>query len=100
MDEIKSSVEVGVMYMKMEERDRLIEERGRKEGWLDGRTEGRTEGEYLKQITLIQKKIFKGKTLEEIAADLEEMPEDMQTLYALVYDNQQKKPEDILKLLK
>ena len=100
MDEIKSSVEVGVMYMKMEERDRLIEERGRKEGWLSGRTEGRSEGENLKLIAQIQKKIFKGKTLEEIADEVEEEPAKIQILYTVVEENRDKTAEEILNLLK
>ena len=78
--------------MKMEECDRLIEERGRKEG--------RTEGENLKLIVQIQKKIFKGKSLLETAEDLEEIPEDIRSLYTLVQENPGKNPEDILKLLK
>ena len=96
MDEIKSNVEVGVMYMKMEERDRLIEERGR----LAGRTEGITEGRMEELLSKIQKKIRRGKSLAETAEDLEETPEDIRILYTMALENQEKTPEDILKLLK
>lgn len=46
--------------MKMQERDRQIREDGRK------------EGEKAKLLSLVQKKLEKGKTVEQIAEDLEE----------------------------
>lgn len=58
--EIKASEQVGVTYMKMEERDRLIREAGY------------VEGERHKLISLIEKKLAKGKSAEEIAGELEE----------------------------
>ncbi|MDO4323772.1 MAG: Rpn family recombination-promoting nuclease/putative transposase [Lachnospiraceae bacterium] len=61
---IKSSEQMEVTYMKMEERDRQIREDGIKEG----RQEGRKEGLFC----LIKKKLEKGKTIEEIADALEE----------------------------
>ena len=38
--QIKSSEQMEVTYMKMEERDRLIQERGEEIGLIKGRTEG------------------------------------------------------------
>lgn len=64
--------------MKMEERDRQIREDGKKEGIKEGieagREEGREEGEKHKVLSLIQKKLDKGQTIEEIADALEEDP--------------------------
>ncbi|MDO5425182.1 MAG: Rpn family recombination-promoting nuclease/putative transposase [Eubacteriales bacterium] len=57
---IKSNRQMGVTYMKMEERDRLIKE------------SGKAEGEAKKLIQQICKKMQKGKTPEQIADILEE----------------------------
>ena len=46
--------------------------------------EFREEGADMRLITMIHKKIHKGKSLEEIADDLEEEPEDIKTLYDVV----------------
>lgn len=74
--EIKSSEQMGVKYMKMEERDRQIredaKEEGRKAGIEEGIKEGIKEGERYKLASQIRKKLDKGKTVEEIADDLEE----------------------------
>ncbi|MDO4322026.1 MAG: Rpn family recombination-promoting nuclease/putative transposase [Lachnospiraceae bacterium] len=67
---IKTSEQMGVSYMKMEERDRQIREDGKKEG-IEA---GREEGERNKILSLIQKKLDKGQTIEEIADALEEAP--------------------------
>ena len=58
--EIKSSEQMEVSYMKMEERDRLIEERGQ------------ARGEVYKLINLVCKKISQNITVSEIADILEE----------------------------
>ena len=55
----------------------LIEERGIEKGRLEGRMEGRLEG----RISLIQKKLAKGKSLEQIADELEETVEVIRPLY-------------------
>ena len=64
VEKIKASEQMGVTYMKMQERDRQIRE--------DGREAGRREGERAKLLSLVQKKLEKGKTVEQIAEDLEE----------------------------
>lgn len=61
---IKASEQMGVTYMKMEERDRQIRE--------DAMNEGRLEGERSKLLSMVKKKLEKGKTAEEIADELEE----------------------------
>ncbi len=88
---IKASRQMGVSYMKMEERDRLIRE--------DGFSEGLSKGELLKLISLIQKKISKGKNLEQVAEELEENVEDIQNLYEVVQNNPDKSKEEIWSLL-
>lgn len=87
---------MGVSYMKMEERDRLIKEEGRREG----RSEGRNEGETLKLISMIQKKILKGKDLEKIAGDLDEDIENIRGIYDVIMQNPKKSSEYILTILK
>lgn len=62
VEQIKANEQMGVTYMKMEERDRQIKE------------EGREEGERSKLLSQIQKKLGKGMTIEEIAEALEEEP--------------------------
>ena len=66
--QIKMSEEIGVSYMKMEERDRLI----RDEGLRRGRAEGRAEGES-RLISIIRRKVSRGMGAAEIA-DLLEIP--------------------------
>ena len=67
----------------------LVEERGiekgrlegRMEGRLEGRLEGRMEGRETTLMSLIQKKLAKGKFLDQIADELEETVEIIQPLY-------------------
>lgn len=62
---------------------------GREEGYTEGRQEGHgeglAEGRVRDSISLIGKKVKKQKTLEQIAADLEEEPEDIRLLYDIVW---------------
>lgn len=60
----KLNMQMGVTYMKMEERDRQIRE--------DAMNEGRLEGERSKLLSMVEKKLKKGKTAGEIADELEE----------------------------
>ena len=62
------------------------------------RTEGREEGMDLKEVILIQKKIRKGKTLEQIAEEMEEEIENFRALYELVKENTEKSAEEILEM--
>lgn len=48
---------------------------------MDSRREGRAEGETIKLIEQICRKIVKGKTIEEIASELEENTEVVGTIY-------------------
>ena len=48
---------------------------------MDSRREGRAEGETVKLIEQICRKIVKGKTIEEIASELEENTEVVGTVY-------------------
>lgn len=99
---VKSSTEIGVMYMKMEERDRLIKEDGRKEGIKEGIEKGKRQGIYtgklLSTISLLQKKCARGVSLEETAAALEEEPEKLERLYKLILVNSGAGAEEILEL--
>ncbi|MCD8096954.1 MAG: Rpn family recombination-promoting nuclease/putative transposase [Lachnospiraceae bacterium] len=76
IEEIKDSEKMEVELMTMEERDRLIREEGRSEG----RSEGQTEGKLLTFIELVCKKLAKGKSLEQIAVELEEDPSTIQQI--------------------
>ena len=52
----------------------------REEAYEEGRKAGRKVGERDKLIELTQKKLAKGKSIEEIADELEEKPEDIQDI--------------------
>ena len=54
--------------MKMEDRDRQIY----RDGYEDGERNGEIKGEAKKLYFLVEKKLVKGKTAEEIADALEE----------------------------
>ncbi len=60
------------------------------------REEGREEGRDIHLIEQVQKKVNKGKTLEEIAEDLEEEPEGIRKIYDLVVSMAGATPEMIL----
>ncbi|MCD8362841.1 MAG: hypothetical protein LUC98_07770 [Lachnospiraceae bacterium] len=60
--------------MTMEERDRQIKEEGREEGRQEGRQMGQQEGRWLSLISLVCRKLKRNKSLEAIAAELEEDP--------------------------
>ena len=87
---VKLNEEVGVKYMQAWEEKYFERE--------EGREEGRTEGERLKLISLIQKKILKGKSLEETADALEEEPGSISELYDLISRNQGKTEQEIFDL--
>lgn len=59
VEEIKASEQMGVTYMKMEERDRLLRE--------EGREAGREEGEMRVLTTQVCKKLGKGLEVQAIA---------------------------------
>lgn len=75
---IKASEEMGVSYMKMEERDRLI----RDEGERIGREAGRAEGRAL-LISIIRKKAAKGLDAAAISELLETEEEEVREIMSL-----------------
>lgn len=56
-------------------------EEGRIAGREEGRIAGREEGRRESILNLIKKKLAMGKTLEQIADELEETPEALRALY-------------------
>lgn len=90
VESVKSNTEIGVMYMKMEERDRLIREEGRKAGI--------EAGKLLGLISLVRKKCMKGVSVEEAAVELEEEPEKIRTFYALILNNLNETDEKIMEI--
>ena len=64
--QIKMSEEMGVSYMKMEERDRLIRDEGLRRGRAEGRAEGKAE-----LISIIRKKASRGMAAADVADWLE-----------------------------
>ena len=85
--QIKMSEEIGVSYMKMEERDRLIRDeglrRGRAEGKAEGRAEGRAEGEA-RLVSVIRKKVSKSMSAADIADWLETGREEVERTIELL----------------
>ena len=75
VEKIKQSGEVSVRYMQAWEEKIYDRMEGREEGIAIGR-DGRQE----MLISLIRKKLAKGKTPEEIAEELEESPETIEGL--------------------
>lgn len=88
VQKIKESEKMGVKYMQRweelaEARDEGLAEgrsAGLAEGHSAGLAEGRSEGGERKLISLICKKLCKGKSVEEIAEDLEEDIEGIQKI--------------------
>lgn len=69
---VKSNEEIGVKYMQAWE-ERYYDKQ-------EAQAEGRAEGARIKMEELIRKKLKKGKSVEEIADDLEESVETIQEL--------------------
>ena len=59
---------------------------------------GRKQGQLLSQLELIQKKCRKGKSLEQIADEMEEEIADIEKLYHVVKENQEMSAEQLLKI--
>lgn len=105
---VKSSEEIGVKYMQ-EWEEKILEKRkaraeGRAEGLAEGRAEGLAEGlaegDYFRLIQQIKKKIEKSKNLIQIADELEETPENIESLYHCIKDHFTSENKDIYKLYK
>ena len=105
---VKSSEEIGVKYMQEWEEKILEKRKARAEGLAEGRAEGRAEGlaeglaegDYFRLIQQIKKKIEKSKNLIQIADELEETPENIESLYHCIKDHFTLENKDIYKLYK
>ena len=95
---VKSSEEIGVKYMQEWEAKILEKRKARAEGLAEGRAEGRTEGQTITLIQQMKKKIQKSKTLIQIADELEEEPDTIQSLYECVSQNINLATEEIYKI--
>lgn len=73
---------------------------GRREGLEEGRKIGLEDGEILKLISQIKKKQLKGKTLAEIAEDLEESTDDLVDIYNVIKAYPQDSNDDLLNRIK
>ena len=87
---VKSSEEIGVKYMQ-EWEEKILEKR-------KARAEGRAEGETFRLIQLIKKKIQKSKSFIQIADELEEEPDNIQSLYECISQNINLTTEKIYKI--
>ena len=84
VEKIKQSGEVSVRYMQAWE-EKIYDRMegiaiGRERGLREGRENGLREGRQEMLMSLIRKKLAKGKTPEEIAEELEESPETIEGL--------------------
>ena len=87
---VKSSEEIGVKYMQ-EWEEKILEKR-------KARAEGRAEGETFRLIQLIKKKIEKSKSFIQISDELEEEPDNIQSLYECISQNINLTTEEIYKI--
>ena len=87
---VKSSEEIGLKYMQ-EWEEKILEKR-------KARAEGRAEGETFRLIQLIKKKIQKSKSFIQIADELEEEPDNIQSLYECISQNINLTTEEIYKI--
>jgi len=78
----------------------VAREEGYEDGKIEGRIEGRIEGEQYKLITLVCKKLQKGKSAMEIAEDLEEELRVIEELIAVMKQVASGNAEEIFKLWK
>ena len=95
---VKSSEEIGVKYMQEWEEKILDKRKARAEGLAEGRAKGRAEGQTITLIQQMKKKIQKSKTLIQIADELEEEPDSIQSLYECISQNVNLTTEEIYKI--
>ena len=98
VSQVKVSEEIGVRYMQEWEEKILEKRKARAEGLAEGRAEGRAEGETFRLIQLIKKKIQKSKSFIQIADELEEEPDNIQSLYECISQNINLTTEEIYKI--
>lgn len=77
----------------------VAREEGYEDGAREGRNAGRIEGEQIKLIALVCKKLQKGKSVEEIAEDLEEEIQVVENICNLANENGTFDVEKILELM-
>ena len=77
LDEYDYETDIEVQREEAREQGR---EEGRKQGREEGRKQGREEGRKAERSTLIQKKLEKGKTISQIADELEDTEENISHL--------------------
>ena len=95
---VKSSEEIGVKYMQEWEEKILDKRKARAEGLAEGHAKGRAEGQTITLIQQMKKKIQKSKTLIQIADELEEEPDSIQSLYECISQNVNLTTEEIYKI--
>ena len=81
---IETTVELEGGLREMCNLSDLIEERGIEKGIEKGIEQGIEQGDRLRLLTQVQKKLAKGKSLEQIADELEETVENILPLYTQV----------------
>lgn len=77
---VKVSREMGALFMTWEDMIQEEREEAAKEALEIGRAEGRAEGELTQLVSLIQKKLAKGKTIEQIADAIESNVDEVERL--------------------
>ena len=99
-DLVGRNSKVDFLYAELRKsEEKILEKRkARAEGLAEGRAEGRTEGQTITLIQQMKKKIQKSKTLIQIADELEEEPDTIQSLYECVSQNINLATEEIYKI--
>ena len=90
LEEIKANEQMGVTYMKMEERDRLIREEGEQKGAARGEA---------KIVAMIRRKLEKNKSVIEIAEELELEADYVEKVTALLQEDPGRTDEQAAELL-
>lgn len=98
--DVKESEEWEAIHMNfmeycLEEGQRI----GQELGMAQGIVQGRAQGEFLKLISLTQKKVQKKKLLEEAAEALEETIDELRPIYDAVKEHPDKSPAELLEIL-
>ena len=94
LEEIKANEQMGVTYMKMEERDRLIREEGERRGEIQGAIKAEA-----KIVSMIRKKLAKDKDTDKIAEELELENDYVEKVIALLREDLDKTDEQTAELL-
>ena len=97
--EIKRSRGSEVSYMKFDELMQKEYSQGLSEGLSQGRQEGLSDGERLKLIQQIKRKCLKGKSIQQIAEELEEEVAAIQKIVEVVMEDMEASEEDVLRKL-